>query len=116
MKILKVSKRASAALIHIEELQRLLLVYRYLYYVMSESLVSDERYDSLEKMLRDTVVDSEKISPTLYLRSLYYKICPLRTPGSSLDKTYPSSIRLLAKATLAYKQEEQKRKLKIVVK
>lgn len=75
--------------------ERLCLAHRYLYYVLSKSILSDVEYDLLEKRCLahpDLATDS-----------------PLREPGSDLASTYSADIKEHAKRLLRWHKANSQR-------
>lgn len=78
----------------ITKLRTMLLLYRYAYYVKSNPLVTDARYDQLEKELKglvDSCPDSD----------LACRYADRRTVGSSLAGDYPEEIVAMAEGFLS---------------
>jgi NAD-dependent DNA ligase len=74
------------------------LVHRYLYYVKSESIVSDFTYDMQERKLRELIAHY----PALAHRADHASFCPTENVGSSNADDYPRSIEQLAESLLTY--------------
>lgn len=78
--------------------RRQCLVHRYLYYVKSESLITDSRYDELESELRELVA----FYPDLADAAPLADECPSKTVGSSNLWDYPRGIQMVAESLLTY--------------
>ncbi len=66
--------------------ERAALTHRYLYYVMAQSIMSDQAYDELEKRC----LDHPDLPPD----------SPLRLPGADCASAYPADIKENAKRLL----------------
>jgi NAD-dependent DNA ligase len=82
----------------ITKYRTLCLIHRYLYYVKSESLISDFQYDTIERKLRALVAQH----PALAGKADYALGCPVSNVGSSNADDYPRRIEQLAESLLAY--------------
>lgn len=78
--------------------RRQCLVHRYLYYVLNESLVTDQQYDMWERELRELVTKHPEASK----RDPLEPFCPANTVGSSNLDDYPRVIDQLAESLLGY--------------
>lgn len=74
------------------------LIHRYLYYVNSESLISDAEYDRLERELRQLVSEYPAIAATV----AFDEDCPSRTVGSSNIWDYPRELQYVAESLAVY--------------
>jgi NAD-dependent DNA ligase len=78
----------------VHKLRKLLLLHRYLYYVMAKSLATDAQYDDWERELKRLL----KANPELRAAN-----CPSGTVGSSRRCDYPLEIAELAERLAAYR-------------
>lgn len=81
--------------------RRQCLIHRYLYYVLTETLIDDFMYDMLERDLRVLVEENTELSETLP----YAEECPSKHPGSSNLWDYPRELQYLAESLLAWTKE-----------
>jgi len=86
----------------IARLRTICLIHRYLYYVKSEAIISDQAYDVHERKLKKLVADN----PTLEYEADNFSYCPTRIVGSSLADDYPRRIEQLAESLLKYHKED----------
>lgn len=82
----------------INKRRRQCLIHRYLYYVKSEPLIDDYKYDMLERELRSLV----EAHPALSHIAPFDSMCPARIVGSSNREDYPRAIEQLAESLLSY--------------
>ena len=75
------------------------LVHRYLYYVKTSPLISDQKYDAFETALRKLV----KENPELAFEADNQTYCPVANVGSDNPEDYPRRIEQLAEDLLAHK-------------
>jgi NAD-dependent DNA ligase len=89
-------RKEIGALIKKRRLQ--ILVARFLYYVRSESLVTDAVYDAWENELKRLVA----AHPDIANAQPYASMCPSRTVGSSIQDDYPRAVEQLAESLLKH--------------
>jgi NAD-dependent DNA ligase len=85
----------------IERRRAQLLVHRFLYYVRSESLITDYQYDMWERELVALVKDY----PDIAAEAKYADDCPTTKPGSSNIWDYPRELQHVADSILIYNPE-----------
>ena len=74
------------------------LVHRYLYYVLNQSLINDFDYDMLERELAELVAAYPDIAAT----ARYAEDCPVGKVGSSRIEDYPRYLQCVAHSLLSY--------------
>ncbi len=77
------------------------IVHRYLYYVLTETLIDDFMYDMLERDLRVLVEENPELAESLP----YAEDCPTKHPGSSNLWDYPRELQYLAESLLKWTKE-----------
>lgn len=83
----------SPALKRVNQLRTSLLILRFCYYCLEESLVPDHVYDMRERELKQML----EADPALDAAGKYSDICPTKTVGSSDMYDYPDVIEWLAR-------------------
>lgn len=78
-----------------------LLVHRYIYYVLSESLIDDLTYDTWERELRSLV----QANPAIAESAKYAEDCPTKCVGSSNLWDYPREVQHLGNSLVAFNQK-----------
>lgn len=76
----------------ITKLRMSLLAFRFMYYVWSESLITDFDYDRRETELKALIAEW----PGVEQQCEYAAECPTRTVGSALHEDYPAEVQSLA--------------------
>lgn len=77
-------------------LQLRCLAHRYLYYVKTTPVISDQEYDKLEREL----VNLCESFPKLWDDSEFRDCCPTESVGSSMKESYPDAAKWLAQNML----------------
>ncbi len=80
----------------ITKLRRDLLAFRFAYYCLHDSIISDVIYDKREEELKRLIKDNPEVEKTLSFAA----ICPTRTIGSDNPYDYPIEIEYLANRLL----------------
>lgn len=82
----------------IERRRKQLLVHRYIYYVLGESLITDFQYDTWERELRELVT----LHPEIATQAVYDDDCPTKVVGSSNLWDYPRELQYLGDSLIAF--------------
>lgn len=93
----KKSDRYDPLVCLIRQRRRQCMVHRFLYYVLSQPIIDDQKYDMFERELRELV---EK-HPEIERKVEYDSMCPSRNVGSSNREDYPRDIEMAAISVLA---------------
>lgn len=88
----------------ISKYRTLCLIHRYLYYVKSSPLISDQQYDVFERKLKALVTQH----PSLAFGADNQSYCPVANVGSDNPEDYPRRVEQLAEDLLAHKGDHGK--------
>jgi NAD-dependent DNA ligase len=98
------SKTDKQIISEITKYREICLIHRYLYYVKSESIISDLAYDTFERKLKQLVTDN----PTLEYEADNFSYCPTKNVGSDNPEDYPRRVEQLAESLLTHKGDYEK--------
>ena len=93
------TKKDKEIISEITKYRAITLIHRYLYYVKSSPLISDQAYDIFERKLKALVTQH----PQLAFEADNQSYCPTNTVGSDNPEDYPRRIEQLAESLLAHK-------------
>ena len=93
------SKLDKQIVAEISKYRTICLIHRYLYYVKSDPLISDQQYDVFERKLKALVTQH----PSLAFEAENQAFCPINNVGSDNPEDYPRRIEQLAESLLTHK-------------